>query len=78
MARVSFRELRRRLDNLKDTGGELPPIVTYTFRDGHEERHRESTIFILKHMGEIASVTPPTIDGFFEALGTATITELWE
>lgn len=78
MARVSFRELRHRLDNLKDTGGELSPIVTYTFKDGHEERHRESTIFILKHMGEIARVTPPTADGFFEALGTATITELWE
>lgn len=78
MARVGFRELRHRLDNLKDTGGELSPIVTYTFKDGHEERHRESTIFILKHIGEIASVTPPTIDGFFEALGTATITELWE
>ena len=78
MARVSFRELRHRLDNPKDTGGELSPIVTYTFKDGHEERHRESTIFILKHMGEIARVTPPTIDGFFEALGTATITELWE
>lgn len=78
MARVCFRELRRRLDNLKDTGWELPPIVTYTFRDGHEEKRRESTIFILEHMGEIASVTPPTIDGFFEALGTATITELWE
>lgn len=78
MARVGFRELRRRLDNLKDESGELPPIVTYTFRDGHEEKRRDSTIFILEHMGEIASVTPPTIDGFFEALGTATITELWE
>lgn len=78
MARVGFRELRRRLDNLKDECGEQPPIVTYTFRDGHEEKRRDSTIFILEHMGEIASVTPPTIDGFFEALGTATITELWE
>lgn len=78
MARVGFRELRRRLDNLKDERGELPPIVTYTFRDGHEEKRRDSTIFILEHMGEIASVTPPTIDGFFETLGTATITELWE
>lgn len=78
MARVGFRELRRRLDNLNDTGGELSPIVTYTFKDGHEERRRESTIFTLEHMGEIASVTPPTIDGFFEALGTVTITELWE
>lgn len=78
MARVGFRELRRRLDNLKDKCGELPPIVTYTFRDGHEEKRRESTIFTLEHMGEIASVTPPTIDGFFEALGTATITELWK
>ena len=78
MARIGFRELRRRLDNLKDTGGELPPIVTYTVRDVHEEKHRENTIFILEHMGEIASVTPPTADGFFEALGTATITELWE
>lgn len=75
---VSFRSLCRRLDNLEAADEELPPVVTYTFRDGHEEKRRESTIFILEHMGEIASVTPPTIDGFFEALGTATITELWE
>lgn len=78
MACVSFRSLCRRLDNLEAADEELPPIVTYTFRDGHKEKRRESAVFMLEHMGEIASVTPPTIDGFFEALGTATITELWE
>lgn len=77
MARVSFRELRNRLERLS-TGIEPLPIVTYKFKDGHEEKHRESTLFLLEHKGEIENINPLPLDNFFDALGAETIAELWK
>ena len=79
MACVSFRSLCHRLDCLEKEYEEmeLPPIRTYTFKNGQKEKHRDDIIFLCEHKHEIIDVSPRPIDGFFEALGTESMSELW-
>ena len=72
--------MRNRLDRLakKYEAMDMPPSLIYTFKDGHKEKHIDDSVFMLEHKGEIIDVTPPPLDDFLKALGTETISELWQ